>query len=153
MNRRISFFVSGLPQPAGSKRAFALKKGGAYTGRVVVSDDNPKSRGWKDTVAASALEAYQGYANLLDCPIRLTVEFRFFRPASHFGTGKNADKLRDGSPRYPTVRPDCTKCLRAIEDALTSVIWRDDSLIVDQVVTKRYADKPGAWIEIEALES
>lgn len=152
MSIRISFFVSGVPQPAGSKRGFALKKDGAYTGRVVLTDDNPKSSGWKDTVAACALKAYESYANLLDCPIRLTVEFRFLRPARHFGTGRNAGKLRADAPRYPIVRPDSTKLLRGVEDALTKVIWRDDALIVDQVVTKRYAEKPGAWIEIEALE-
>jgi Holliday junction resolvase RusA-like endonuclease len=152
VNRIISFFVAGLPQPAGSKRAFALKKGGVYTGRVAISDDNPKARGWKDTVAACAVEACKNYATLLDCPIRLTVEFRLARPQFHFGTGRNAGILRESSPKYPTTRPDCTKMLRAVEDALTAVVWRDDSLIVDQVVTKRYAEKPGAWVEIEALE-
>jgi Holliday junction resolvase RusA-like endonuclease len=147
----IRFFVPGIPASAGSKRAFPIKKGGIFTGRMAVVDDNPRSREWKNAVASCAAEAYQSHAQLLDGPIRLSVEFRLPRPQGHFGSGKNAGKLRAGCPNYPTTRPDATKLLRGVEDACTQVIWRDDAQIVDQIVAKRYSEKPGAWIEVELL--
>ena len=43
----ISFFVSGIPQPAGSKRGFYSRK----INRVIITDANPKSRDWKTSVS------------------------------------------------------------------------------------------------------
>lgn len=60
----IQFEVLGIPQTAGSKRAFALKKNGAYTGRVAVADNNPKGKDWKNRVADAGNEAM---SNLWKC--------------------------------------------------------------------------------------
>jgi hypothetical protein len=53
--QRVAFFVRGRPQPAGSKRAFPIrrKEGGGWiaTGKVAVVDDNPKAKGWQAEVA------------------------------------------------------------------------------------------------------
>jgi hypothetical protein len=43
VKRRISFTVLGDAKPAGSKRAFAIRRGGVPTGQIAVTDDNPKS--------------------------------------------------------------------------------------------------------------
>jgi len=146
----IRFFVAGIPQSAGSKRAFAIRKGGILTGRVAVSDANPKAKSWKNAVASRAAEVLQG-SPIITGPIRLTIEFRLPRPKGHYGTGKNAGKLRESCPKYPTARPDSTKLLRCAEDAMTEIAWADDAQIVEQLVIKTYSDKPGAWIEIEEL--
>ena len=37
--QRITFKVYGTPKPAGSKRAFPIRRGGVFTGRVAVVDD------------------------------------------------------------------------------------------------------------------
>jgi Holliday junction resolvase RusA-like endonuclease len=70
------------------------------------------------------------------------------RPKSHIGVRE----LRLSAPAWPAVRPDCTKLLRALEDACTAIVWRDDSQIVEQIMTKCYADAtdatPGAPIEV-----
>ena len=146
----VRFFVNGVPQPSGSKKAWAIRKAGILTVRVAVSDDNPKSKSWKNTVASCAAEALQG-SPLITGPIRLTIEFRLPRPKGHYGTGKNSGKLRESCPKYPTTRPDSTKLLRCAEDAMTEIAWVDDAQIVEQLVIKTYSDKPGAWIEIEEL--
>lgn len=145
----IQFFVPGVPRPAGSKRAFPIRKAGVLTGRVAVVDDNRNAKDWKATVAAVAVEAYRGA--LLAGPIRLTVEFRMPRPKGHFRTGKRSNEIKDGSPRHPIGRPDTLKLARCLEDCLTHLVWRDDAQIVDEILLKRYADKPGAWVEIEPL--
>ena len=143
----ITFFVVGVPKPSGSKRCFALKKAGIYTGRVVVTDDCRKSGDWKSDVRAAATENYAG--PLLTGPLVMELTFFFTRPKSHFGSGKNADKLKAGAPEYPCGKPDLTKIVRGVEDALTSIIWKDDAQIVRQHVEKCYAEKPGVWINIE----
>jgi Holliday junction resolvase RusA-like endonuclease len=40
------------------------------------------------------------------------------------------------------------KLARAAEDALTQVIWRDDSQIVSEVLLKVYADSNPARLEV-----
>jgi Holliday junction resolvase RusA-like endonuclease len=52
---------------------------------------------------------------------------------------------------HPTVKPDLTKLLRAVEDALTGVVWRDDSQIIHQVVNKEYADVDMTSVFIQLL--
>jgi hypothetical protein len=42
--------------------------------------------------------------------------------------------------------------LRSTEDALTSIIWKDDSRIADQHVKKIFGDRPGAYITVRQIE-
>jgi len=151
----ISFFVPGIPKPAGSKRAFALRKAGVLTGRVAVVDASKGSKDWKGDVKRFASEEYKG--PLLDGPLKVTFTFYIGRPKGHFR--KNG--LSNSAPAYPTIRPDLLKYARAVEDACTGVIWSDDSQIVTEVLKKRYVrnlfqtpgvlfQTPGVMVEIEA---
>lgn len=126
----IKIVVPGIPRPAGSKRVVTNRS----TGKAYVIDANPKSRDWKTTVAQCASDAWNGEP-LMTGPIRLTIVFCVARPRAHYGA-KGSLKL--SAPTYPTTRPDLTKLVRAIEDALTGVIWRDDSQVVVQNVRKIY---------------
>jgi Holliday junction resolvase RusA-like endonuclease len=146
MKEPISFFVAGIAKPAGSKRAFVLKKGGVYTGRAVVTDDCKKSKDWKTDVKRAAIHHYRG--DLWTCPISLTLRFIVTRPKGHYGTGKNAHLLRDSAPPFPLSKPDTTKLVRGVEDALTSIVWKDDAQVVTQRATKRYGDAPGVQVII-----
>lgn len=134
----ITFFAPGIPQPGGSKKAFFNK----HTGRAVVVEDAKKNAPWRTTVQAFALDAHQGPP--LKGPLVLLVTFVMPRPAGHFGT----KGVRPGAPRFPAVRPDATKLLRSTEDALSGLVWVDDSQIVDQHVRKIYGERPGAHIII-----
>jgi Holliday junction resolvase RusA-like endonuclease len=147
MSGSITFFVQGIAKPAGSKRGFALKKHGVFTGRVVITDDCKTSRDWKTDVKYSARAAYQGA--LITGAIDVTFTFLVTRPKGHYRTGKNAGLLRDSAPKFPTVKPDLLKLARGVEDAITGIIWRDDCLIVDEHLKKRYADVPGVRVEIK----
>jgi crossover junction endodeoxyribonuclease RusA len=72
------------------------------------------------------------------------------RPKSHFRTGSRAGELRETAARYPVTKPDRTKLLRALEDALTDAgVWRDDTQVVSGDVSKRYATRePNAHVVI-----
>jgi Holliday junction resolvase RusA-like endonuclease len=139
----ISFFVPGIPRPGGSKRAFVNKK----TGRAMIVEDCKKNPEWRSDCKSFALQAYSGPP--LTGALFLKVFFFLPRPKSHFGTGQKTNDIKASSPLYPTVKPDCTKLIRALEDALTGVIWRDDSQIVTQIIQKRYGgERAGALVEI-----
>jgi len=148
MRTPITFHVSGKPQPAGSKRAFVIKKGGAYTGRAIVTDANPNAKDWKIDVQHAARDAFKD--DVLDCPIRLVLHFTVARPKHHYGSGKNASVLKLGAPAYPTGKPDVLKLARGVEDALTGLAWVDDAQIVIEHLTKRYGT-PGVEVEIHEV--
>lgn len=119
----IAFTVYGRPQSRGSKRTFLTKHG-----NIAMRDDNKKSKDWMTQIRAEA--AKHAPSELLTGPIELRLCFRFARPKSHFGTGRNASVLKPSAPEYHTQTPDLTKLIRGLEDALTGVIWRDDRQIV-----------------------
>lgn len=133
----LAFTAYGTPQPAGSKRAFV--KGNHA--RVV--DDNPKGKPWKNAVGWEAVAAMAG-RTMLDVP--LTVAFRFYvaRPKGHFGKRG----LLPSAPAHPAVRPDVLKLARAVEDALTGIVWRDDAQIVRETLTKEYGEPERVEVEV-----
>lgn len=136
---KLKLEIYGLPQPGGSKTAFLHRR----TGKLHVKDSNPLAASWKGLVieqAALTLDLTAGPKIARDKPIAIHCRFYLPRPKGHFGSGKNADKLKATSPRYPTTKPDATKLWRSTEDALTGIIWHDDSQIVLQRIDKVYAD-------------
>lgn len=147
----IKFEVEGLPAPGGSKNAFALKKGGRYTGRVALVDaGGARNKAWRSAVWAA------GYAlkmKPLEGPLRLDVIFRMPRPEFHYHTKKSMlGSLRAEAPIWHIKAPDTTKLLRSTEDALKGVTWIDDSQICVQHAEKIYsANNPGATITITPL--
>lgn len=131
-------FVPGEPSPGGSKRAIPKKNG-----KIAIIDDAKNNRDWKATVRDFATQAW-GDQPLLDGALSVVATFYTLRPKGHYG----AKGLKPSAPPFPLKKPDATKLFRAAEDALTGVVWRDDCLITDQNVRKRYGDKPGVAIEI-----
>jgi Holliday junction resolvase RusA-like endonuclease len=138
----ITFFVPGLPQPGGSKRAFINPK----TGRPIITEDNPKSKDWRASVAQAAAAAIKAP---LSGPLEVIFEFYLPRPANH--TGKKG--LRKTAPMYPVTRPDVLKLSRSTEDALKGIAFVDDSQIVMETLTKQYGQKIGCGITINELDN
>jgi Holliday junction resolvase RusA-like endonuclease len=152
----IKIVVYGTAAPAGSKTSFALKrKDGSYVkrpdGRIIVNtaDSSKRSKPWKEMVAQAAGEQYDG--ELLDGP--LAVEIRFFRPhaKSHYGSGRNAAILKQSSPLFPTMKPDVLKLARGVEDALSGVVYRDDSQIVREFLEKGFDDPARCEIIVTSI--
>ena len=146
---KIQFTVFGVAQPGGSKKAFPFRKPSGHFG-VTVTDANAKVHDWKKTVAWTARENYSG--ELLVGPLRLTLNFFRPRPRSHYGSGKNAETVRQFAPAYPVSRPDSTKLLRAVEDALSGVLYFDDAQIIEQFVSKRWGMPARVEIIVETIE-
>lgn len=145
----LRFTVLGRPQPAGSKRGFAHPQ----TGKIILIDDAKNSRPWKQQVAGVAQEAvaFQDWELADRRPMRLEVAFVLARPKGHYGSGRNAGTVRASAPAYPATKPDATKLLRAVEDALTSIVWHDDAQVVEQAAWKLYGEPERVEVKVTVL--
>jgi Holliday junction resolvase RusA-like endonuclease len=151
MSGSISFFVPGIPAPGGSKRGFAIKKGGVFTGRIAMVDaGGQRTKDWRQACVVMANEVrppepFRG-------PLRVDFQFVMPRIKAHFHTSRAKEGLlRDDAPTYHTTKPDRTKLTRSTEDALKGIIWLDDSQIVQGETTKSYGAQPGCKITITPL--
>lgn len=143
---KIVFFVPGAPAPAGSKTAFCLKKDGRYTGRAIVVDaSGKKGKEWRSMVQEFAIVAMESHPPLTGA-LHLTVIFQMPRPQKHYRVAG----LKPDAPQYHITRPDCTKLLRAVEDAMTGIVYEDDGQIVEQHIKKQWGTA-GCTVWIEEL--
>lgn len=142
MNDHVTFRVQGEPIPQGSK--VRNRYGG-------IREDNPRTRPWKDAVAWNAeLAMRENELEVFEGAVEVHLAFQFARPASHYGTGKNEGRIRQSAPVYHRVKPDIDKLTRAVLDAITGIVIRDDSRVTRVVATKDYGP-PSAIIEVRSL--
>lgn len=136
----ITFHVDGDPQPKGSTKAYYIAK----LGRASVTEDNRKSRPWAALVRdAAEQEAGPEILFPRGVPVRLTVLFTMPRPVS-----------LPKRVTAPTKKPDLDKLLRNVKDALTGVVWQDDSQVIELSSRKRYAcgaERPGVVVEVRSI--
>jgi len=142
----IQFFVPGIPRTAGSKRSFIPK---GWTRAIITDASGKAGKDWRGDVKRFALEAYQGQPII--GPLCLTLRFHMQRPKGHFRGGKNAHVLRDDAPVFHISKPDVLKMARAIEDALTGILWVDDSQVAVEQLEKVYSAKPGCSVTVDRI--
>lgn len=148
----LTFFVPGIPRPGGSKRVFPIRKGGKLTGKFIVTD--AAGKGNKDWRASVAHEASQNVitSDLLGLPARLPMRieivFTLPRPKSHFRANGT---LKPTAPAYHITKPDCLKLARSTTDALTGILYFDDSQLVIETYNKGYGPNPGAHISVSTM--
>lgn len=163
MARMIRFTVEGKPAQVGSKRAFVVgeEKKQETSGarwlknpRAVLTDTNSeRQQQWYQAVAQVAARSMERVP-LMRGPIRLEMRFYFKRPASHYGTGKNAAVLKPNAPKYHVQTPDMDKLVRNTQDAITTAVWQDDKQVCALDVVRLWAvdGQEKAIIMIEELE-
>lgn len=136
----LEFAVLGEARPGGSKRAFVVR------GRAVVTDDAGKTgKAWRRDVQLAALEAMRAAGlegQLLAGPLAVRITFYRRRPS----------RPKPGARDYPITRPDVLKLARAVEDALTGVVWADDAQVVAEGLGKLYGAPERAEISISEVE-
>jgi Holliday junction resolvase RusA-like endonuclease len=155
--KTIEFFVRGIPAPAGSKRGFAIFKGPKggkkeFTGKVAMVDAaGQRGKEWRVDVKNEARRVFTTMP-LLTGPLKVSLHFAFARPKCHYGSGKNAQTLKPGAPLRHVTKPDVLKLARAVEDALTGIVWVDDSQITIENLSKAYGDYTGTGCAVSITE-
>ena len=79
---------------------------------------------------------------LIQGPVRMECNFIFARPKSHFGTGRNAGKLKPSAPRHHVQKPDADNLLKWVKDCLNGEAYKDDCQVVE-VTGKKWWSEPG----------
>jgi crossover junction endodeoxyribonuclease RusA len=128
----ISFQVHGLPIPQGSTRAWVVN------GKPIITSSAKGLTTWRRLVADVAQdfapkEPWEG-------PVGIELHFGIPKP-------KSAPKRKRV---WPDKRPDLDKLTRAVLDALTYVVFADDSQVIDIRASKDYG-APGVVVEIRRI--
>lgn len=143
----ISFFVPGLPTAQGRPRSFAIRKGGALTGKI--GHYMPKdSSSWLAQIREAARQAHNGGA-LITGPVTLTVDCLMPMPKALSNRVRGAVMSGDIVPH--TKKPDGDNLEAVVLNALKGVIWHDDAQVWDHRTRKFYGDPPGVRITLMEL--
>lgn len=145
------FVIVGEPKPAGSKTSGVATRKDKKTGRRVpiigpsglpktfTKDSSGKAgKTWRNDVTDAGLR-YRRIDEPLDG--RLAAEFVFVFPYTPADYSKRDGLLRNSIRVAPHVRPDALKLARAVEDALSSIVWTDDSRITEERIRKVHVAK------------
>lgn len=152
--------IPGDHVPAGSKRGTVVRyknekgkwriktwfdKNGDQHANVNVSDVNAtklERRAKKIQAVVKMTAGSFGFAIPdKDVPLAVAVTFYRCRNKGHYGSGRNAEKLKDSAPAFPISAPDCTKLWRGFEDALTGAVWHDDSRVAGQCISEEFVER------------
>lgn len=146
---RFRFKVPGQAAGAGSKKAFAVRRGdGSFVigkgGQPLLNytHDSKKTGPWMKLVEKTAAVGW-GDRLPLAGPLYIDLWFYEMRPAKHFLQRKSGRVLRPDAPAYPdqTETHDYDKMRRAISDSLTNAaVIADDKRVVGGEGWKLYAD-------------
>ena len=99
---------------------------------------------FKKTVQTLVKEQLPAYWKPLE-GIPLKVTFQYIYPFT-----KSMIKSKK-FPVYKTTRPDIDNCGKALQDALTGVLWEDDSIIAIRHSEKMYGAKAEIMIIVERI--
>ena len=140
MTPPLNFVVLSRAAPQGSKR---------HLGNGIMVESCNRVKPFRSDVRDAALSATPTDWDL-GLEYHLRADFHFRRPASHLTT-KGA--LTKAAPLHPTGRQigDTDKLLRALCDAMTGVVWFDDSQVIDITAKKRYFDRDQVIISISPV--
>lgn len=140
----IAFRVDGIPVPQGSARPFKTNR---MQFPILTYDNKAALLPWREAVRAAALRARKN--GLLEGAVRVHVTFELLSPKAR------PKILRTTKQRarwaYPAHKPDLDKLTRAILDALTGALFRDDGQVVSLELHKVFSDSPGADVTVEPL--
>lgn len=135
----LRFRVVGTPKQKGSAKAF-VPKGSA---KPVVTNDCKGEKPWAQQVHWTAREA-AGEGWPWAGPVSVEIDFFMPRPK----------RLKDRLDVHHAQKPDIDKLTRSVLDALTGVLWLDDSRVVELGAGKRFAnpgEAPGVHVMVTQL--
>lgn len=85
----------------------------------------------------------------LDCAIEM--HLTFYLPIPKSASSRLRQQMLNGVV-LPTKRPDFDNLAYLVTNALKEIVYKDDSLVTDCIIRKRYSDKPRTVIKVIPIE-
>lgn len=124
----LDVWIPGRPRPQGALKTFAVA-GKAY-GRHTDSTLSHRAHVISTLAENWNLEPLTG-------AVAVDVVFTFARPKNHYGTGRNADVIKESAPEHHIQAPDSDKLSRLTLDALEMAgVVRNDSQVCRLTIDK-----------------
>lgn len=105
--------------------------------------------------AAHIMSSWGGFPPMSGPVIVRSLVFRFERPKSHFGTGRNEGCLKPSAPMRHTAKPDIDNLIKFLFDCANGIVFYDDKQVFRIVDARKeyceYGDRPGTEMEVEPL--
>ena len=138
----IAFTVPGAPQGKGRPKVVKIA---GFTRMATPA----KTVQYEGLVAHAAMQAMNG-SPMLDAPAGVNVFIDAPIPASW---SAKKQRMALAGEVLPTTKPDADNVVKAIFDGCNGVLWRDDVLVVDLRVRKRYAATPCVRVEVWRVDA
>ncbi|MCP2219930.1 MULTISPECIES: RusA family crossover junction endodeoxyribonuclease [Bradyrhizobium] len=140
MSEPITISLQGAPQGKGRARAFVR---GGHVGHYTPE----KTRTYEGMIRTAAMQEL-GSRPPLDEPLEFVLRAVFPVPASW--SERKRQQAITGDIK-PGKKPDLSNVLKAWEDALNGVVYRDDSLICRMTLDKRYGPQPLVVVTVRPI--
>ena len=133
----VCFTVPGQPQGKGRPRVGKIgQHARLYTPAATVAYEGLVAHAAQQAMAGRPMFEQAVAVNLfIDCQV----------PASW---SAKKQRMALAGEVLPTTKPDIDNVVKAIFDGLNGVLWRDDVLVVDCRLRKRYAATPRVRVEV-----
>lgn len=129
----LDIVIKGKPRPAGSKSVRIINN------KVIIFDAG-KNAQWKKQIRDEVIKYYNNNPPIISkVPLRMKLIFHIRKP-------------KNSKYKYPITRPDLTKLIRCVEDALIGLVYQDDSIITEQYCKKTYSKNFSVRIIIEKID-
>lgn len=123
----IDLLVAGEPKGKARPR-FDTRSGRTYTPTPTLRAEQRIQNEW---IAAER--------PVLDGPLAMTVTIVLVRPQAHWKRDGSLSAAGQRAP-WPLRTPDVDNALKLVADALNGLAYRDDALIVQASITRRWAN-------------
>ena len=142
MSNSVSFHVYGTPMPKGSTTR--MPNGGTIPAGTTAS--RKRMSEWRTDIRNEAIDA-MGEMKPSIGAVRIMMEFQLPYPIS------SIRKYQFGWLPH-TKKPDVDKLMRMMLDALTGIVWKDDSQVCFSTVNKVYSwnNQPGCDVVVDFLD-
>ena len=138
----IQIIIDGEPIAQGRPRF-------SKVGNFVKTYDPKKSRNYKEYVKYTASQQMKGLAPM-EGALALSVTVYRSIPKS-FSKKKRAEA--EARRILPITKPDLDNYIKGIKDALSSIVWHDDSQVVEyRNCAKLYSDKPRVVVTVAQVD-
>ncbi len=139
----ISFTIPGEPQGKARARTFYNKFAGKITTMTPEKTVNYEAliKLMFEQVRPEDFTPYMG-------EVKMSIRAFYGIPKS---ANKENKQLMLSNQIRPTKKPDADNCAKVVSDALNGIAYKDDTQVVELIVTKHYSEVPRVEVELQKI--